>query len=356
MKYSNEQAEKRMRELETKPSNIKGIASKILNIDSIMQMEFPEAEWLIDKLVPLQGITIISGAPATYKTWLLMQMAINITESSLFLNKFQCTKSGILVIDEENQLRLIKKRMGLLHFKAGRPIHYLSQEDFSALDLDLINEVIVFCDENELDTIFIDSLVRVSNTDENGAQEMAKVFKGIKKFCKAGKTVIITHHGRKAAANRSASSADSLRGSSDILAAVDCHLAIKRSVEDKNKLTMEQPKLRTDEETEPFTIEVLKEDDGNIRFEHSGVLINEKIEQARAIIFDILGENKAGLSMTAISDKVRESSLSIGKKAIFNILNAMIKNKEIESKSGAKNTTICFPLDAETDEQTQLDI
>lgn len=353
MNYSNDRAEKRMQDIQEKASVQKSLTDKIMNVDEIMQTEFPEAEWLIEKLVPLQGITIISGAPATYKTWLLLQMAINITESTPFLGKFQCTKSGILVIDEENQLRLIQKRIGFLDYKAGRKIYYLSQEDFSALDLKSINEVIEFCDKNEIDTIFIDSLVRISNVDENGAQQMAQVFKGLKKFCKAGKTVIITHHERKEGANPSTASSR-LRGSSDILAAVDCHLAITRNRDDRNELIIEQPKLRTDEEIEPFTVIVIKEAD-KTRFEHSGVLIDKKIEETKDFIFSILEENKGGLSMTAIYEKVKES-IQISKKSVNHILGNLIKDGEINSRKGARNTTLCFLNNPESSEQSKLSI
>jgi hypothetical protein len=353
MDFLNDKAEKRMLGLEEKESTQKNIADKILNVDEIMRTEFPEAEWLIDKLIPLQGITIISGAPATYKTWLLMQMAINITENTPFLGKFQCTKSGILVIDEENQLRLIQKRIGFLDYRAGRQIYYLSQEDFSALDLKSIKEVIEFCDNNSIDTIFIDSLVRISNVDENGAQQMAQVFKGLKKFCKAGKTVIITHHERKEGANPSTASSR-LRGSSDILAAVDCHLAITRNKDDRNELIIEQSKLRTDEEMEPFTVVVIKEAD-KTRFEHAGVLIDKKIEETKDLIFGILEENKDGLSMTGIYEKVKES-VQISRKSVNAILGNLIKDGEINSRKGARNTTLCFIDNPEAGEQSQLSI
>lgn len=353
MNYSSERAEKRMREIEEKAPEQKNLTDRIIGVDDIMRTEFPEAEWLIEKLVPLQGITIISGAPATYKTWLLLQMAINITESTPFLGKFKCVKSGILVIDEENQLRLIQKRIGFLDYKAGRQIYFLSQEDFSALDLKSIGEIIEFCDKNNIDTIFIDSLVRVSNVDENGAQQMAQVFKGLKKFCKAGKTVIITHHERKEGATTSTASSR-LRGSSDILAAVDCHLAITRNKDDRSELIIEQSKLRTDEEIEPFTVMVIK-DEKSTRFEHSGVLIDKKIEETKDLIFAILEENKDGLSMTAIYEKVKET-IQISKKSVNQILANLIKDGEINAKKGARNTTLCFLDKPEDSGQSQLEI
>lgn len=330
-----------MREIEATYQDKSGYEDQILTIETIMKMEFSENEWLVEKLVPFQGITIISGAPGSYKTWLIWQMAINIAEGSMFLEQFACSQSAILVIDEENHLRQVKKRLHKLSADATLPIHFLTQQDFSALDNDAVSEVIRICKKNDINTIFIDSLVRISNSDENNAQEMSRVFKAIKHFCQAGKTVIMTHHERKEGTNKGSAQAR-LRGSSDISAAIDCHLSIKKSQKSNKIISVEQPKLRIDEEIEPFVISVINEGD-LVKFQYEGAPVNEKVYEIKSLIFDILSqpENEAGLSKKVTIEKVRES-MQIGEKAVKDTLDEFIKEGVILTKNGVKKEIICF--------------
>ena len=62
------------------------------------------------------------------------------------------------------------------------------------------------------------------------------------------------------------SPSQSMRGSSDILASVDCHLAIQRK---DDVLTIIQTKLRQDEEMKPFKINIIS-DGGDVRLEFGG--------------------------------------------------------------------------------------
>ena len=49
-----------------------------------------------------------------------------------------------------------------------------------------------------------------------------------------------------------------MRGSSDILAAVDCHISIEKKKDEPDQLIIKQSKLRQDEELKPFEIKILK--------------------------------------------------------------------------------------------------
>ena len=51
---------------------------KLLSIQEIIATDFGPLEWVIDKLIPRQSITVISGEPGSYKTWLTMEMAKSI--------------------------------------------------------------------------------------------------------------------------------------------------------------------------------------------------------------------------------------------------------------------------------------
>ena len=330
-----------MQEIESKIPIESGFKNNLLSIKNISEMQFPDNEWLVEKIVPLQGITIVSGAPGSYKTWLIWQMAINIAEGARFLEQFQCNQSSILIIDEENHLRLVRDRFRMLRASTELPIHFLSQQGLSVLKNDSIKEIIEMCKNNNIGTVFIDSLVRISHADENDAQQMAKVLGVIKGFCQAGITVIVTHHERKEGINKG-SGLNRLRGSSDIPAAIDSHVSVRKSKDNKKIILVEQPKLRMSEELEPFSISVTTEDD-TIKFKFEGAPVNELTNEIKELIIEILGEdeNKQGLSIAEITEEVRKS-IKVGKQAPGKVVNELIKEGVIESKPGLKNAKICF--------------
>jgi len=320
----------------------KGIPTKFepISLRELFFMKFPENSWIIEKLIPHQGITLISGAPASFKTWLLLKMAIDIAKGESLFGHFECEQNKVLIIDEENHLRTVQKRFQSLCGEMDLPIYYLSQKDFLVSKKDMVENVLVICKEKGINVIFIDSLIRINNAEENDASQMSEVFKSIKYFCQRGKTVIVTHHERKDGAMKS-SAQNRLRGSSDIQASVDCHLAIRRDRNDKTKILIEQAKLRIDEEIESFEVTIRKKDE-IVEFDYLGVCLEKisKSKQASDVIISILKESKTGLSQKEIIEKVREEE-DIGDKSIRKAIKSLIEEEKISEKGGKGNTKIC---------------
>jgi predicted ATP-dependent serine protease len=318
----------------------KDTAFKPISLNDLFSMEFPENKWVIEKLIPHQGITLISGAPASFKTWLLLRMALDIARGKSLFGHFECEQNKVLIIDEENHLRIVRERFKSLDAGADLSIYYLSQKDFLISNKGMIENVLAICAEKEIGVIFIDSLVRINDAEENDASQMSEVFRGIKQFCQSGKTVIITHHERKDGAMKS-SAQNRLRGSSDIQASVDCHLAIRRDKDDKNKILIEQAKLRIDEEIKPFEVAIKK--NGNFtEFIYLGLPSGEisKKDQAKNVILLILEGDRDGLSRSALSTKVRAEE-DIGEKSIREAVDNLVSDGIIVEKQGDRNTRIC---------------
>lgn len=314
---------------------------KPVNLSELFAMEFPESKWVIEKLIPYQGITIISGAPASYKTWLLLRMALDIAKGESLFGQFKCEKYKILIIDEENHLRLVRDRLQLLGADSTLPIYFLSQNGFLVSDKKLVEKVLAICKQYEIDIIFIDSLVRVNDAEENDASQMSEVFRCIKYFCQQGKTVIITHHERKESASKTTGQ-NRLRGSSDISAAVDAHISLVRDKEDKSKILVEQVKLRADKEIETFEF-AIKENEGKIEFIYLGLCqpeINKK-DSAKEIALSVLEKYPDGLSINEICQKVKGVE-NIGDKNIRDAVKELLSKEILSEKKGEGNTKICY--------------
>lgn len=311
-----------------------------IKLDKLLSTDFPAGKWVVDKLVPHEGITILSGAPATFKTWLLLCMAIDIASGESFLGQFPCQQSNVLIIDEENNLRLLQERLRGMGVSQNLPIHFLSRKDFLVSNEAMLNSVLKICKENDIGVVFIDSLVRINTSDENDSSQMSKVFKAISRFCRDGITVIITHHERKDGDMKS-SAQNRLRGSSDISASVDAHISVRRDKNDKSKIVIEQAKLRGDIEMKPFEVSIEKIGDKTV-FQYLGEPL-EKISKSETSKEDILGvleKEVYGLSRTEICTRIKALT-GVGEKSVRTSIDALIKDGRILEKQGTKNTKIC---------------
>ena len=218
----------------------------------IMSRYYPEQEYVVDGIVPEASITILSGTSRSYKTYTLLHMATSVASGTMMFGTFATRQTGVLIIDEENGERLLQKRLFQLGSASDLPVHFLSFGGFNTSDT-YIGEVLRACKKNDIKLIIIDSLIRIHSGDENSAKDMSKVFKQLRRFTENGIAVLVTQHNRKQGAY-GGNTGDEMRGSSDIMAAVDSHIGVVR----KNKwyLTFTQTKQRYDEELDPFEIKV----------------------------------------------------------------------------------------------------
>lgn len=313
-----------------------------ISLNELFSKKFPKNKWVVEKIIPLEGITIISAAPASYKTWLLLKMAIAISKGESLFGQFKCKQNNVLIIDEENHMRLLRDRMTALGAKNNLAIHFMSQKGFLVSNKEIFEIVIELCKERNIGVIFIDSLVRINEADENSASEMSKVFREIKKFCQNGITVIVTHHDKKEGGRIKLSAQNKLRGSGDIQASVDCHLAITRDENNRNRITIKQAKLRDDPEIEPFTLEVSENDAGKTDFVYLGSYsgkISQK-ELAMRFVKLILKENKCEMTISEIKTKINKQH-GIGEKNTADAIKELADKKVVTVRKGEKNAKIC---------------
>lgn len=324
-----------------------------ISFDVLMKKEFPPVRWKVDGIVPTEGLTILSAPAGGFKTWLLFQMALDIARGTRFLDGFQCEQGKILMIDEENHLRDIKERFRLLGSPENLPIYFLSQQEFDVTDGKKMTHILEICKKESIDTVFMDSLVRIHSKDENSSGDMASVFKAIRVLCKEGKTVIVAHHERKEATGSSSSAQNRMRGSSDISASLDTHLAITRTRDDRYRLIIEQPKNRRAKEIETFEVQVRSEE-GRVWFENLGKHDEGKTkkEEATEIIPFILQESLEGLTKTKIAAEVLKL-VGVGGKNVQKALEDLITKGVVGTRKGKGNTTVCFLI--ETDSQPVIE-
>src|SRR5689334_2772105 len=104
---------------------------EIHTFSDLMGREFPALEWLVEGLVPASSIIAISGYPASYKTWLVLDLALKVAKGEPLFGKFPTGQTGILLVDEENGERSLQKRFKTLKAeRATLPLFWTSLNEF----------------------------------------------------------------------------------------------------------------------------------------------------------------------------------------------------------------------------------
>lgn len=316
--------------------------NKILSINDLYSMKIPEQSWVVDRLVPSNGITAISGTPGSYKSWLSIYIAKEVSRGEQVFGKFDTDKSAVLVIDLENSIRLKRDRAKLLNIDSQNPIYYW-KGDFCAdqnTDIERLKAVI---QKNNINLVIFDSLVRIHNKDENDAKSMSAVFKKLKEIVNQECTIIFLHHSRKQSFNNRGGG-ESMRGSSDILAAIDSHLLLEKN---KDGLKISQPKLRQAEAIKPIKLKIATiEDNFDFIFEGEVKEPLDKITETRSKVVEVLKGGSSGRQELINGLKDTCGSVSVDK-----ALKGLLAEKLITKQIGKRNKHIYSLVENETGNQ-----
>lgn len=320
------------------------VGEKIISLDELLGKNLPPIKWLIDGLIPEEAITIMPGASGSFKTWLAMSMALSIANGKNFLDIFTTRQANVLIIDEEGGERLYSERFKLLGAPNNSPVYLMSMTNFVA-NKDKINNIIKECKKKNIELIIIDSLVRVNTGDENSSRDIAKFFSLLRLITKESISILIIHHNRKPGQGGYDPSSD-MRGSSDIKAAVDVQLAVKRT-KNSPSVQLERAKCRYEMEGVPFILNFVKDEDtGTLKFVYAGTVKpketdDEKEKQMQklkdtiiSVIREFPNANK-GVLVTAIMNRTR-----IGKTRVNTEIQNLIRIGAIVTAKGAHNSTL----------------
>lgn len=314
---------------------------KIQSISSLLIKQFPESKWLVEKLIPESSLVLMSAAPASFKTWLALEISLCVADGKPLFDVFPAIKGNVLICDEESGERMLQDRFKKLGVKTAenpwseKQIFYLSRIG-RQVDDNYIKELMKECSQNKIKLVIFDSLVRFHNARENDASEMAKVLNLFKTLNDNGIATLVLHHNRKSGINGSGSGGEMMRGSSDILASCDVHLSINRK---RKKITVSQTKNRYMEEIEPFSVQLRVVNENRSIFEFLGEE-SSKEEQAtelRNLLLEKIAENP-GINKSQLISSISKDNDGISNNRISVAINDLISDKEIKTEQGLKNS------------------
>ena len=245
---------------------------KIFSLEELFNKQFPKENFLIDKLLPLNGISCLSGSPGCGKSWLLMEIA-RCVASGVNFGELKTIQGPVLIIDRENGSQELQRRMKKLGTSGDLSIYFISLNYLKVDDENSLDKLIIDMKRKGIKLAIFDPLISFHSVRENEAGGMQLVMEGFEKIVASGISVLFSHHNRKQTSIKDM--AQSLRGSSAILGRLDSLIAVKKDKEyPQMVLTVIHAKSRRSRNNRPFAMNLIEEGE-KIHFEFSKKEIQE---------------------------------------------------------------------------------
>ncbi len=320
------------------------------SLADLYEKEFPEARWLVQDLIPFGGITAVTGGPASFKSFATQSLAASVAFGKPFLEHFETTKGKVLIVDEENGGRLIRERFKAMGVPSSPDIMFLADIGVKVDNEDHIEKLLEIVEREKPALIVFDSLVRLHSKEENIANEMAGVFSAFKKLLADDRAIVFLHHHRKpSVTGQGGSVGNSIRGSTDILAAVHSHLALDRKRKEQG-FTIEQGKIRSQRETARFLVAVLMNAEGNLYLSYQGEddFEAEEMLVTGEAIMAILSESAEPVSTPTFVEKTGKA-----RRSVDDTLRELVRTQKIKrlDKRGPRGAHLYVLPDTEKTEE-----
>lgn len=241
----------------------------VVSDSQLITTEFPQAAWQVERLIPKEQITVISGPPSSYKSMVTLDMAIRMVRGEKAFQHFETTQANVLIVNEDgdHQRQFKKRRKALSDYDALDGLYYMINAGFKD-EAQATTRLLRTAQKLSIHVIVLDSLRAIlpRGEDEMNSGDMRNAINNLRLLTKAGITVILIHHDRKRPTHiKNYSSTDPLElgemmsGSVDIRGATDCHIAVVSKAEGLTEyIVMTQTKNREDALLPAFKIMVTK--------------------------------------------------------------------------------------------------
>lgn len=311
------------REQKARGGNAEPINFKPFTLTDLYKEEFPAAKWVVQDLVPLGTIVALTGDANSYKTFLTQSMAACVASGEPFLEHFATNKGKVLIVDEENHRMHIKDRFKEMGVAETSDIIFLSLNGIKIDDPEHLEHLRELIEKEKPVLVILDSLIRLHKGEENSASEMSVAFSAMKKLVSDDRAILFIHHHRKPQGFGKKSGSQSIRGSSDIIAAVDAHLAIDRKGSD---FIVTQTKMRLQPEIKPFMASLAPTIEGNYVFIYRGEDTSEddQIQETCEAIINALEQSSMLLSVDMLEEETK-----LPKSKIRQALKKLVKSGDV---------------------------
>lgn len=227
-----------------------------------------KVEWICEPIIAKNSIGFVAGLPEAKKTWLLMDLAIEMARGGgLWLKKFPVKSGKVLFIDQERAKSETQRRLRAVIAGKALNANDLKGNLFvrcgSSTKLDLQHSFDAFRKELgdiKPDVVIVDSFATFHTKEESNRMEIQQVLERIKKLRdEFGCTFLLVHHETKASyQNRKEGGTPSyldMSGNVAIPAAAEMTLSVVQH--DDEKSMVHHTKSTLSVKIAPFIVKVI---------------------------------------------------------------------------------------------------
>jgi KaiC/GvpD/RAD55 family RecA-like ATPase len=239
-------------------------------VQEFMENGEADIQWLVNGIIPEQSTIILGGLQGIGKTWLMLDLAIEMSRGGgSWLKKYAVNPAKVLYVDEESSNVLLRSRLRKLLFGKGLRVSDLNLNIAIGHNYNFSSEISInkfrsLLQKHNPKVVFIDSLVRIHRGSENSSTELSQVFGEFKKLMREFDCTFIfaDHEGKQVywseIENKEPNSND-LRGSNEKAAFADSVLSLRRK---KGELFLYHTKSRFGEAVLPIMIKIYDPENG----------------------------------------------------------------------------------------------
>lgn len=218
-------------------------------------------KWRIKGVIPERGIAAIFGPSGSGKSFLVVDMAINIAKGADWFG-YRAKSCPVVYVCLEGEAGL-SVRLAAFRTKGSIPkgIEFIDQP-VNLLAANDLRDLVQAIRGNQMEEgiVIIDTLNRAApGADENSSAEMSQIINACKLIQQGvGGLVLLVHHSGKDATK-------GMRGHSSLHAALDAAIEVKRSGDDR-EWSVAKAKDGADGKAHPFMLEVVdmgEDEDGD---------------------------------------------------------------------------------------------
>jgi len=328
------------------------------NLAYIVAQDYGETKWIINGMIPREGITIVSARPKAGKSWFVLYMLLKAVRGEEVFG-METSPSKILFIDEEGTLRGMQRRAKKI------------TDNFSSLNFRVLNKGSFKIDKDEdrewlkiyvhihkIDLVVFDSFRRIHTAEENDSGQMTNVYDYLKDLMTEDVAVLLIHHNKKLQKFEKANNIDSVRGSSDIVAMVESFILLdtKDAKDGDSKDTYVNVVVRENADVAPFKVNWRDSADGkSIIFNNLGEIdtSQSKLVEAEGLIETLLEKGEVLTKDDICAMLVGQ----VGENSVRKALVSLEKNKTITSvRGGEKGRKKVYSINQQTSIMSEEDV
>ena len=163
--------EKETENKETKNNKFNNLFDKIITYDGLSKTELPEPNWIVSDILT-DGLTILGGKVKTGKSFLLLNLAIDIAYGGKVFGKFQSKQSNLLYLGLEDTWRTLKKRGLDIIPELPSNMDIITEWPMGKEGREAIQEYLKL--KPETSCIIVDTFPKVSDIEKNNNQYIAE--------------------------------------------------------------------------------------------------------------------------------------------------------------------------------------